>query len=178
MRPTHGSARRHDQALWTSSSIPATCCAGRALDAASWRGSPRNLPWRSRRHERPHAIPALCRRAPRECCRRPGGRGAAMESGTGRKAHQSPEDAHAPDVWPGTSRSAGPTLCVGGVISRWSSTPPTRLGRCFLWRPTVWARASRTSLRLQLAWALQPSSPKQAKSPYNLKSYNMALYQH
>jgi hypothetical protein len=44
MRPTHGSARRHDQALWTSSSIPATCCAGRALDAASWRGSPRNLP--------------------------------------------------------------------------------------------------------------------------------------
>jgi hypothetical protein len=122
MRPTHGSARRHDQALWTSSSIPATCCAGRALDAASWRGSPRNLPWRSRRHERRHAIPALGRRAPRECCRRPGGRGAAMASGTGRRAHQSAEDAHAPDVWPGTSRSAGPTLFVGGVISRWSST--------------------------------------------------------
>jgi hypothetical protein len=122
MTPTHGSARRHEQALWTSSSIPATCCAGRALDAASWRGSPRNLPWRSRRRERPRAIPALCRRAPRACCRRPGGRGAAMESGTGRKAHQSPEDAHALDVWPGTARSAGPTLPPGGITRPWSST--------------------------------------------------------
>ncbi len=84
------------------------------------------------RPERAHALPALCQRTPRGRGRRPGGRDAAMESGTDRRPDQSPEEADAPEVWPGAARSSGPTLPPGGMLSAWSSTPPARLDRCFL----------------------------------------------
>jgi hypothetical protein len=81
-----------------------------------------------RRYERLPALPALCQRTARGLCRRPGGGDAALESGTDRRAHQSPEDAEAPDVWPRTARSAGPTRFVGGMMRIGSSTMPARPG--------------------------------------------------
>jgi hypothetical protein len=71
----------------------------------------------TRSPERPHALPALCQRAPGGHGRHPSGSHTVVESGTDRKPDQSPEDAEAPDVWPGTPRSAGPTLPIGGMTS-------------------------------------------------------------
>ena len=71
----------------------------------------------TRSPERPHALPTLCQRAPGGHGRHPSGSHTVVESGTDRKPDQSPEDAEAPDVWPGTPRSAGPTLPIGGMTS-------------------------------------------------------------
>jgi transposase len=46
----------------------------------------------------------------------------ALESGPHRRAHHSPQDAQAPDVWPSAARSVSPTLPPGGMTRASSST--------------------------------------------------------
>jgi Transposase len=76
----------------------------------------------TRRHKRPPALSALCRRAPGGHGRRRGGGDAALEPGTDRRAHQPPEDAEGPDGRLGTARSAGATLPPGGLTGQGSLT--------------------------------------------------------
>src|SRR4029450_4778494 len=54
------------------------------------------------------------------------GRDAALEFGARGRAHQSSEDAEAPDVWPGAPRSPEPPLPAGPA--RQASTRPTPAG--------------------------------------------------